>query len=322
MLACFVYCIINQSKVSNAIGIGIDKCITTIIPSLFPSIVLSTIISKSGFIRVIASNLPVDSDAFEVFILGNIGGYPTGAKVICDKISRGEISREEGEKMLKYSYNSGPAFCIGIIGKGIFHSSAVGLAIYITEVVVNATLFIISQTGSRKVKKLNRMSDLHSTDITASVISSLNALFTITAYIMFFAVIILAYTEMVSSDKAKYFTPILDITTLINAGISSYIIICLFLCFGGICVITQVSAISSERISLKDYYISFIYKLPLCLIYSRIAIEILDNMGIAVNASTYVLSKNESMIPFACVVFMVIISISEYKKLPSFKREQ
>lgn len=319
---CFAYCIANQIDVSSAVRMGMDKCITSIIPSVFPSIVLSSVISKSGIIRKLASFLPVDVNAFEVFVLGNIGGYPAGAKIICDKISRGEITQDAGGKMLKYSYNSGPAFCIGIVGNGVFRSSTVGLAIYITEVAVNTTLFIISQFGISKVKRLDTVSHIDSSDIADSVMSSYNAVMTITAYIMLSAVINSAVMNVIQSDKVKYFSSILDITAILNAQNITFSFASLLLCFGGICVIMQISAICAEVVSLKKYATSFIYKLPLCLIYSKIALLILDKVGVAVSTDNIIPSKNDSMVPFICVVFMIMISVSEYKKLPLFKREQ
>lgn len=322
MLLCFAYCIVNQANVSKAILLGIDRCVTSIIPSLFPSIVLSSIISKSGIIRVAANILPVDSDAFEVFVLGNIGGYPTGCKVICDKVSRGEITQDAGEKMLKYSYNSGLAFCIGIIGNGIFNSSLIGFAIYLTELAVNTTLFLISQFGVCNVKRLNTVTKINSSDIANSVMSSCNSSLTITAYVMMFAVLNLLFENVFTSDKAKHFAPILDITAITSAKNITFSSACLLLCFGGACAIMQISAISADYISLKHFIISFIYKLPLCLIYSKITLVILDIAGVVVNASSMNYSRNESMIPFVCVIFMVMISISEYKKLPLYKREQ
>lgn len=316
-VALFIFCIANQSMIAQAVRSGIDKSVYLLIPSLFPSMVLSSVISKSGIIRCIARYLPVEADAFEVFVLGNIGGYPTGAKLVCEKISRGELDKETAAKMLKYAYNSGPAFCIGVVGLGLFGSATIGLAIYLTEFAVNLTLFIISQLKVRKVKRLYTMYDVNTAQITESVMSSFNASLTITAFVMIFAAINAILSGIFDTGKYKYFTAIIDITTISDLSSTTFSVACLLVCFGGLCVITQVSAITSGILSLIDYAVSFAYKLPLCYAYSNIALIILDKAGVSVSATKASFSQNKSIVPFICVIIMVIISILEYKKLLS-----
>lgn len=313
----FIFCIANQSIISDAVRLGIDKCLYLLIPSLFPSMVLSSVISKSGIISKMAMYLPVDSDALEVFLIGNTGGYPTGAKTICDKISRKEIDSKSGQSMLKYAYNSGPAFCIGVVGVGLFGSVTIGLAIYLTQFAVNLLIFTICQVKTCKVKKPYRFTYINTRDISESVMSSFNASLTISAYVMLFAVINAVLSSVVYLDKHKCFTAVIDITALSDLHGVSFSVACLLVSFGGVCVISQISAFASGMITLHDFALSFLYKLPLCFIFSKFALLILDKSGVSVSTIRSTLSQSKSIVPLICISAMIVISALEYKKLPT-----
>lgn len=296
---------------------GIEKCLYLLIPSLFPSMVLSSVISKIGVISKMAMYLPVDSDALEVFIIGNIGGYPTGAKTICDKISRKVIDSKSGQSMLKYAYNSGPAFCIGVVGVGLFGSVTIGLAIYLTQFAVNLLIFTICQVKTRKVKKPYSFTHINTCDISESVMSSFNTSLTISAYVMLFSVINAVFSSVINFDEYKYFTAVMDITALSDLHGVPFSGACLLVGFGGVCVISQISAISSGMIKLRDFALSFLYKLPLCFAFSKLALLILDKSGVSVSTIRATLSQSKSIVPLICISAMIIISALEYKKLPT-----
>ena len=102
---------------------GIDLCIRTVIPSLFPFILLSNLFTRSlsgstlPFLGPVARcfSLPVGMEAF--LIPAFLGGYPVGAQCI-GKVYRDHlISRRNGEKMLSFCSNAGPAFLFGMVGR-------------------------------------------------------------------------------------------------------------------------------------------------------------------------------------------------------------
>lgn len=117
---------------------GLSICANMIIPSLFPFFVLSFLLNDLGlpsylgrFLEPVMNRLfGVSGTGASAFLIGITGGYPLGAACIADLVRRGDLRREEGERLLPFCNNSGPAFIIGAAGIGIFHSSAVGLALY------------------------------------------------------------------------------------------------------------------------------------------------------------------------------------------------
>ena len=53
-------------------------------------------------------------------LLGIISGYPVGAKIVTDLRNSNLCTKDEGERMLCFTNNSGPLFIIGTVGITLF----------------------------------------------------------------------------------------------------------------------------------------------------------------------------------------------------------
>lgn len=53
-----------------------------------------------------------------------------GASYISDMLERRQIDEREASHLLSFCNNSGPAFIMGAVGAGVFHSAGVGLLLY------------------------------------------------------------------------------------------------------------------------------------------------------------------------------------------------
>ena len=99
---------------------GIQLCIETIIPALFPFIILSGIISSSllgqsiNLIRPIGRICKIPKGAESILLLGFLGGYPVGAQIITQAYLSGSISKITAKRMLGFCNNAGPAFLFGM----------------------------------------------------------------------------------------------------------------------------------------------------------------------------------------------------------------
>jgi len=127
----------SEQVISSCRG-ALTLCCELIIPSLFPFFLLSILMNRLriptylGKIIAPFSKLiyRVSGSGGTALMMGLCGGYPLGAAYIADMRKSGLVSRDEAERLLAFCNNSGPAFIIGAIGTGIFHSSAVGLYLY------------------------------------------------------------------------------------------------------------------------------------------------------------------------------------------------
>lgn len=117
---------------------GIHLCVELIIPSLFPFFVLSMLLNKMGLPSLIGHILApaaarlygISGAGASALIVGLLGGYPAGAAYIAEMTDSSTITRNEGERLLAFCNNSGPAFIIGAVGGGIFRSAKIGFLLY------------------------------------------------------------------------------------------------------------------------------------------------------------------------------------------------
>lgn len=149
--------IVFSGQVQHSARNALILCAETIIPSLFPFFVLSILLNRLGFpaalgrlLRRLAGSLfGVSGAGASALIIGLTGGYPMGASYIADMCVCGRIDREEGQRLLAFCNNSGPAFIIGAVGVGAFGSSDTGLILYGVHI-ISAVLTGMIFTGERK----------------------------------------------------------------------------------------------------------------------------------------------------------------------------
>ena len=95
---------------------GIELCIKSVIPSLFPFFVVSTYLNSILLRNTIDLKFPriLSGSAGAILLIGLTGGYPVGAQLISQAYHDQQISKRTGHILLGYCNNSGPAFIFGI----------------------------------------------------------------------------------------------------------------------------------------------------------------------------------------------------------------
>lgn len=118
---------------------GLKLCAQTVIPSLFPFMVISSLLVSSGIglrlCRPLATParwlFGVSEGGACAFILGAICGFPIGAKVIGSMYDNGIISKKEAERVMTFCNNPGSAFVISAVGVSLFGSLKLGIILYV-----------------------------------------------------------------------------------------------------------------------------------------------------------------------------------------------
>lgn len=145
---------------------GLKLCANTVIPSLFPFMVVSSLLVSSGVgIKVCRPlSLPmrlifgVGEGGACAFLLGAICGFPIGSKVACSMYDKGMMSKKEAERVLTFCNNPGSAFVISAVGVSLFGSFKVGAILYAC-VILSAVITGILMRPFHKIDDRNTISD-------------------------------------------------------------------------------------------------------------------------------------------------------------------
>ena len=109
---------------------GIGYCLNLLIPSLFPFMVLSSFITRSGISSVLgkifspfAKLFHMPSEAGLPLFLSFIAGYPVGASTASRLHSDGVLDKDDAFRMMCFAVCGGPAFIIKAVGQGMLGST-------------------------------------------------------------------------------------------------------------------------------------------------------------------------------------------------------
>ena len=142
VLCCFSALLLLPEVSAQAARDAMLLCAQTLIPSLFPFFVLSSLLIACGASELLSALLsPLMRPLFGLsgtgaaaLALGLCGGYPVGARTAAELVENGALSQEEGERLLAFCNNAGPGFLLGVCGAGVFSSSRAGAALYLIHV--------------------------------------------------------------------------------------------------------------------------------------------------------------------------------------------
>ncbi len=311
--------IIYGEEVSSAMTEALQNCFSRIIPSLFAMSVVSSAISKSGFISRFCKK--TNPEILSAFIFGNIGGYPIGAKLLKEAVDSNRLPQSEASRAMSFCFGCGPAFAAGIAGAAVFKDIRFGLAALAACILTNLTFFIVYSLKSRDKTefKPTERRGFSSKLMIESVSSAASAMISVCSMILFFSAIKAVIEAVFPQIKSlKYFSAVLEISNLASLsdckGVSIAIVAAL-LGFGGLCVHAQIIGIIDGAFSVKQFYLSRLAAIPLTAFYAFVIEKILFALGIVCETATKIrLSRSPSLIPIICVFAMVFITLLESAK--------
>lgn len=134
----------NLSAAKN----GLNLWASSVVPSLFPFFVATELLSNTnipyilgqllnGFMKPIFN---VGGQGSFALIMGIISGYPIGAKIAVNFRKNNILSKEECERLLSFTNNSGPLFIIGTVGIMMFGNSTIGILLFITHILASLSV--------------------------------------------------------------------------------------------------------------------------------------------------------------------------------------
>lgn len=251
----------------------------TLIPSLFPYLVLSGFLTSSEALAPVNKLLfplrklfKLSSGGMKIYVCSLFCGYPSGAVCTSELYKSGSISANEAERLICFTNNASPLFLITAVGESILGSAGDGFAIYVIQI-ISASVIAFSLTffSERKNTKHNFSND-GTTNGGKSFCdccqSSVNAILMIGGY----AVISTVLATIVILTVKQFFPGYNDGANGIIYGIfeissalfklskinSSDIfpILCALVSWSGLSVILQIKSVLPKKIKTKKLIVS------------------------------------------------------------------
>lgn len=244
---------------------GIQLCLQTLVPSLFPFFILSMLLtgnllgSRMKILRPIGRLCGIPEGAESLLAVGLLGGYPVGAQNVTLAFDRGSISRHDAERMLAYCNNAGPAFLFGIIGAA-FNSPWMPWALWVIHIVSALIVAIVVKPAgmSTAVKVAER-----DVTLTQALKQSLVVMAQVCGWVILFRTI-LAYLDrwflwLFSTEVRILLSGLLELSNgcVLLRGMEKegmrFIAASGLLALGGLCVRLQTGSVT-QGLSLRFYF--------------------------------------------------------------------
>jgi len=201
VLCCFSALLLLPKVSAQAARDAMLLCAQTVIPSLFPFFVLSSLLIACGASELLSALLsPLMRPLFGLsgagaaaLALGLCGGYPVGARTAAELVESGALTQEEGERLLAFCNNAGLGFLLGVCGAGVFSSSRAGAALYLIHVAAALCAGLLTcralpvphGTYPHKSAKAQHFSTAFPTAVQNALTGCLN----VSAFVVFFTVL-------------------------------------------------------------------------------------------------------------------------------------
>ena len=203
-----------------------------VLPTLFPFLVLSTILLRTGFAetlfalpsRAVSTLLGCSREGALALLIGCFCGFPVGGRLLSDLCAEQRISPSERNRLLPLANHPSFVFFCSTFGNGMLHSRKNGLLLYLSVLIATLTLGIATRhTESPLPKapaKTAKKSISPSALLTESVRSSTFTALIASGFIIFFAVCSAsAEGLLIALGLPKWFSLLLSGTFELSRGI-------------------------------------------------------------------------------------------------------
>lgn len=243
---------------------GIQLCIQTVIPSLFPFFILSNLLTGAfmgmdfPLFKPLGQLFGLPKGAESLLIPAYLGGYPAGAQSISAAWKAGQLSKNTAEQLLAFCNNAGPAFLFGMIGQ-MFPSPVYPWALWGIHIAASWMVSLILRCRDDS----SAIITWKQSGITEAMGSSLSVMAAVCGWVILFRVLIAFLSRwilwLLPESAQVAVIGLLELSngccSLLSVGSISVrlILTSVLLAAGGLCVTMQ-TASAAKGLSLKYYF--------------------------------------------------------------------
>ena len=273
--------IIDGKTALSGAADGIDLCIKSVIPSLFPFFVLSMLLTSSlwgtKFLAPVGRLCGMPQGSESLLVVGLLGGYPVGAQRVAAAYRRGELEKEQAQRLLGFCSNAGPAFFFGIVASK-FSTWWAGFVLWCIHI---AAALTVGMLLPGKDPSQVRLSEAKALSLATALRQSLQVMANVCGWVILFRILI-AFLErwvlwLLPQEASVCVVGLLELANGCCSldGIADekprFVIASVILALGGLCVTMQTLSVTAG-LSMKKYLMGKLMQgaisllLSLCLI--------------------------------------------------------
>ena len=265
--------LLNKELVSTSILSSLYIWYNTLVPSMFPMIVLSDILityNSTNIIPKLITNsisklFNISKNATTIFFFSLISGFPTNAVIIKKAVDTNKISTNEGEHLLLFCNFANPLFILQTIGKFYLKNSTYAVIILISNILSNIIIgTIFRKKNNPNTNYINYPDKNQSLGIILkdAISKAINSLFLVAGTITMFIILTTLLSHILNLNNILKLTiqSILELTMglsyLSNLNLDDTIKVVIstaILSFSGLSIHLQVYSIL-ENIKYKNYF--------------------------------------------------------------------
>lgn len=328
-----IYCLFCAEEVRNAAFSAINRCLTSVIPSLYIMMILSSLLISSGIIsaignfaeRTLGKILPINGEIAMIFLFASVAGYPVGAKMIYSQYDGKKIDRKSAILWSGVCFGAGSAFIFGCTASG-----AAGKLIMISTAAANlilaAAVSILDKKKSEDAKSSRKIAvsaDMLTNSVSSAGRSMAEICFAVTAFSVIVALlrrlgiiaaaggILAKFLHIPTAEAETLITAVLDVTAVSELPRNNFMLLPMTaaaVSFGGICVFFQISAIFRGKLPILPMLLMRICGGILSGIICRLLLPyFIFGESVAASAITPKIHQAASPIPSIILIIMTAI---------------
>ena len=297
-LFCLLLIVKNPEVAVSGVGKGLSLCVSSVIPSLFPFMVLSELAVSGDLISYLPPRLlapmrrilGLSQEGCAAVLLGLLCGAPVGARCASLSVLRGEMQKKEAERVLACSTCPSSAFVIGALGVTLLHDRRLGVLIYLSALLaafISGALFRLfggDVATPCDFLPTRAQKGFSAALFTNAVSNATRSILLVSAYVVFFSALMGAVSAALSElCPSPEVSAILFCLLELSGGVGSattlgnrtlaVLLSAFAVGWSGLSVHCQINALCDEtHLSLRPYLLSKLLQGAICTILAYLAI--------------------------------------------------
>ena len=274
--------ILDGKTAVNSARQGLDMCIRSVIPSLFPFFFLSVIINDGllgaqyKLLRPLSRICKIPEGSEPILLLGLIGGYPVGGASISAAYKDNLLSKGQATRMLAFCNNAGPSFIFGMLAT-IFEDPIVLWVLW--AILIFSALSVgvlLPGDGQGSISLIHKPT----TTPSKTMLLALRNITLVCGWVILFRIIFGFLSRwflwLLPKESQIFLCGLLELSngclslSLIPSSGLRFLFSTIFLSFGGLCVVMQTASILGD-LPIKTYCIGKCLQTAIATLFAGVA---------------------------------------------------